>query len=84
MRQKNVNEEDHKEEGNGEEEESILSRLAGFVTKLLSENRPKERLNQEEALKALNEMGFEDNALNRDILEESRTLQEAVCKLLEK
>lgn len=72
------------EEKKGEDESSVLSRLTGFVTKLLTENRPRERLSKEDALGLLQEMGFADADLNADVLKESSSLQEAVCRLLDK
>lgn len=76
--------EEEKEEMKEGNESSVLSRLTGFVTKLLTENKPRERLSKEDALRLLQEMGFGDADLNADILKESSSLQEAVCKLLDK
>lgn len=67
-----------------EENDTILSKLAGFVSKVLRESKPKDRLSKEEALKLLQEMGFEDIELNKEVLEKSSSFQEAICTLLDK
>lgn len=80
------NEDEEKEEiiKGKDDEGGVLSRLTGFVTKMLNENKLKNRLSKDEALQILHEMGFDNVSLNEEMLKNSSSFQEAVCKLLDK